>query len=85
VRLEGRRIVVRYESGTCNASITPRPVARVTETSSSVSVTVLLHVVKPGGHLVCGGVGLIGTLTAKLSRPPGRREIVHGTVTDHDQ
>jgi len=83
VRVEDQRIVVSYESGTCNASVAPRPVARASETTASVTITVLVHVLKAGSG-ICAGVGLGGTATAKLSRPVGRRVILHGTVTDRD-
>jgi hypothetical protein len=83
-QVSGRHVTVRWSSGTCDPSLRPRPRIDVVETSSSVTLTVLVQVVKGGGGSICAGVGLGGTLSTTLAHPIGRRAITHGKVTDHD-
>ena len=61
--VSGRHVTVRWSSGTCDPSLRPRPRTDVVQTSSSVTLTVLVHVVKGGGGSICAGVGLGGSLT----------------------
>ena len=83
--VSGRHVTVRWSSGTCDPSLRPRPRIDVVETtSSSVTLTVLVHVVKGGGGSICAGVGLGGSLATTLAHPIGHRTIAHGKVTDHD-
>jgi hypothetical protein len=85
VRASGRQVIVNWESGTCDPRLPPNASLKVAETSSTVTFTVSVHVVKAGGGLACAGVGLGGTLAATLTRPVGDRKILHGRVTDRDR
>jgi hypothetical protein len=78
-------VTVRWESGTCDPSLRPQPVINALETSSSVTLTVQVHVVKGGGNSICAGVGLGGTLSTMLASPVGSRQIRRGKVTDRDR
>jgi len=82
--VSGRRVTVRWASGTCDPSLRPNPTIKAIETSTSVTLTVLVHVVKAGANSICAGVGLGGTVSTTLTDPVGTRKILHGTVTDHD-
>jgi hypothetical protein len=82
--VSGRHVTVYWSSGTCDPALRPRPRIDVVETSSSVTLTVLVHVVKGGGNSICAGVGLGGTLSTTLAHPIADRTIAHGKVTDHD-
>ncbi len=83
-RTSGRRVTVNWDSGTCDPQLTPSPAVKVIETSASVTLTVLIHVLK-AGNAPCAGVGLRGTISTTLAHPIGDRKLVHGTVTDHDR
>ncbi len=82
--VSGRHVTVHWRSsGTCNPSVPAKPRIDVIETSSIVTITVQVHVVKVDRHGNCVGVGLGGTLHTMLTRPVAGRKIAHGTVTDH--
>ena len=85
IRASARRITVRYESGTCDPTLAPRPRVALRQASNSITLTVLLHVVKDGGGTICAGVGLAGRASATLNRPIGSRRLLHGKVTDHEK
>ncbi len=87
IRASARRITVRYESGTCDPTLAPRPRVALRQASNSITLTVLLHVVKDGGGMICAGagVGLAGRASATLNRPIGSRRLLHGKVTDHEK
>lgn len=82
--VEGRRVTVRWESGTCDPSLKPRPRLQAVGTPTTVTLTVEVHV-NMGGTAPCAGVGLGGTLSTTLARPVGDRRIRHGRVTDRDR
>lgn len=82
-RVRGRRLTIRWQSGTCDPSVRPQPRIDVVETKHTIRVTVLVHVVKAGGSSICAGVGLGGTLSTTLAHPVGNRKIAHGKLTDH--
>jgi hypothetical protein len=84
-QLNGNTVTVRWESGTCDPSLPPKPTVKVIETASTVALSVLVHAAKEGGHTICAGVGLGGTLSATLPQPIGTRKIAHAVVTDHDE
>jgi hypothetical protein len=81
-RVRGRRLTIRWDSGTCDPSLRPKPRIRVVETKHTITLTVLVHVVKARGSSICVGVGLGGTLSTTLAHPVGNRKIAHGKVTD---
>jgi hypothetical protein len=83
--MSGRRVTVRWSSGTCNPSLPPKPRIAVAETNSAVTLRVLVHVLKGGGNSICAGVGLGGTLSTTLAHLLAGRRLTHGKVTDHDQ
>jgi hypothetical protein len=83
--VSGRHVTANWESGTCLPSLKPRPRIKAVETSTAVTLTVLVHVVTGGGNTICAGVGLGGTLTVTLAHPVGSRKILHGRVTDRDR
>jgi hypothetical protein len=83
--VNGRRVTVRWQSGTCDPSLRPQPRINALETISSVTLTVQAHVVKGGGNSICAGVGLGGTVSTTLAGPVGSRQIRSGKVTDRDR
>ena len=83
-RVDGRRITVHWESGTCDPELKPRPRIRSVATATTITISVEVHVNR-GGTGLCAGVGLRGTLSTTLAQPVGDRRIRHGRVTDHDR
>ncbi len=82
----GRTITANWSSGTCvlkGPPPTPAPQPRDPPTDDSVTITVLVHVVKANGG-ACVGVGLGGSLHATLKQALDSRPLDHGVVTDHD-
>lgn len=71
--------------GTCDPTLAPRPRVALRQASNSITLTVLLHVVKDGGGTICAGVGLAGRASATLNHPIGSRRLLHGKVTDHEK
>ena len=84
-RLRGRTITVKWVSGTCDATVRPDPRIDVVETSRSITIRVLVHVVMANEGTVCAGVGLGGTLSTTLRQPVAGRRILHGLVTDRER
>lgn len=83
LRVSGRMITVAWRSGTCAPGLKPKPMIKVIETPSTITLMVLVHVVK-AGQGPCAGVGLGGILRTTLASPLGHRSLVHGVVTDRD-
>ena len=84
-RLRGRTITVKWVSGTCDATVRPDPRIDVVETSRSITIRVLVHVVMANEGTACAGVGLGGTLSTTLRQPVAGRRILHGLVTDRER
>jgi hypothetical protein len=83
--VSGRRVTVRWESGTCDPTLKPRPHIKAIWASATVILSVEVHVNTGNRSTACAGVGLGGTLAATLAHPIGDRRILHGRVTDHDR
>jgi hypothetical protein len=85
LRVSGRRVKVGWGSGTCDPTLKPHPFIKAVETSSAVTLMVLVHVVRAASGVPCAGVGLGGVVSTTLSSPLGQRKLVHGVVTDRDR
>jgi hypothetical protein len=83
--VDGRRITVRWESGTCDPTLKPRARLSAVETRTTVTLTVEVHVNTGGRGVICAGVGLGGSLSRTLLHPVGGRRIRHGRVTDRQR
>jgi hypothetical protein len=84
-RVSSRTITLNWSSGTCGGPVHPAARIDVTETSQTITVRVLVHVVTAGPGTLCAGVGLGGTLSTTLPDPVGGRRILHGPVTDQER
>lgn len=84
-RVRGRTITVDWSSGTRDATVRPDSRIDVAETSRSITIRVLAHIVMAGQGAACAGVGLSGTLSTTLRHPIAGRRIVHGVVTDRQR
>jgi hypothetical protein len=84
-RVHDRTITISWSSGTCDGTVRPDPRIDVVETTRSVTIRVLVHVVMAGDGGFCAGVGLGGTLSSTLRELVGGRRILHGLVTDNER
>jgi hypothetical protein len=85
VRVSGRQVTVGWGSGTCDPGLKPNPIIEVVETGRTVTLGVLIQVVKAENNVACAGVALGGTVSTKVAYPLGQRKLAHGVVTDHDR
>ncbi len=79
VRVDGKRVTVRYEGGGCVVGKAGHVPVRAVAAEDRRVVTVGVYVAT---HNPCAGVGLRGTATVRLSDPLGDRRLGHAPVDE---